>query len=294
MVTVRAPATSANLGSGYDVFGLALGRPADIVTATRAEETSIEVVGAGAEFIPTEPSENTAGVVARELGVSAHLTIDKGVRPASGLGSSAASAAGAAVALDALYGLGHDPETLVRVAAAGEAAVAGEAHADNVAPAICGGFTAVTDDGLTGTLAPVGMDVVAVLPSTVVSTSDARGVVPSSVSMERFTETLGAAGTLVAGMYEADPMLVGRGMRDGPATEARATLLDGYDAAVSAAQDAGATGVTVSGSGPAMLAIPQSGRSRAVAAALADVFEGLGIDARAIRTTVGRGTRFLE
>lgn len=294
MVTVRAPATSANLGSGYDVFGLALGRPADIVTATRAEETSIEVVGSGAEFIPTEPSENTAGVVARELGVSAHLTIDKGIRPASGLGSSAASAAGAAVALDALYGLGHDAETLVRVAAEGEAAVAGDAHADNVAPAVCGGFTAVTDDGLTGTLAPVGMNVVVVLPSTVVSTGDARDVVPSSVSMERFTETLGAAGTLVAGMYEADVTLVGRGMRDGPATEARTRLLEGYDTAVSAAQEAGATGVTVSGSGPAMLAIPRSGRSRAVASALVDVFDDLDIDARAIRTTVGRGTRFLK
>lgn len=294
MVTVRAPATSANLGSGYDVFGVALGRPADIVTATRAEETSIEVIGAGSEYIPTEPTENTAGVVAEELGLDAHLKIDKGIRPASGLGSSAASAAGAAVALDALYGLGHDTETLVRVAAAGEAAVAGEAHADNVAPAVCGGFTAVTEDSLTGTLDPVGMDVVAVLPSTVISTGDARGVVPSSISMERLTETLGAAGTLVAGMYDDDPILVGRGMRDGPATEARTSLIDGYEEAVSAALDAGASGVTVSGSGPAMIAVPRPGRSRPVAAALVDAFEGLDLEARAIRTTIGRGTRFLE
>lgn len=294
MVTVRAPASSANLGSGYDVFGLALQRPADIVTATRASETSIEVTGAGAEFIPTDPGENTAGVVAAELDAPATITINKGVRPASGLGSSAASAAATAVALDALYGLGLDRERLVRVAAAGEAAVAGSPHADNVAPSICGGFTAVTESGLVATDAPCGMALVAALPDQVVSTADAREVVPRSVTLDRLTETVGAAATLVAGMYESDPMLVGRGLVDGPATAARGRLVDGYDAAAEAAAEAGATGVTISGSGPAVLAVPEPGRERSVAMAMVDAFEDAGVDARAIRTQVGGGARVLD
>lgn len=294
MVRVRAPATSANLGSGYDVFGVALDRPADIVTARRAEEIEIEVDGHGAEFIPTDPSENTAGVVAQELGVTAQITIEKGVRPASGLGSSAASAAGAVVALDALYGLGLDDERQVAVAAAGEAAVAGESHADNVAPAICGGFTAVTEEVLVGTQEPVGMELVAALPNQVISTEDARELVPAQVSVGRMTNTVADAATLVAGMYEADPRLVGHGMADGPVTAARGSILNGYDEAVQAALDAGALGATVSGSGPAILAVPDTGRSREVASAIVDAFEDLGVEARAIRTQVGRGARILE
>src|SRR6056297_1152593 len=148
MVTVRAPATSANLGSGFDVFGLALDRPADVVHVEKADETRISVEGTGSKYVPEDPRENTVGAVADALDAPAAITIDKGVRPSSGLGSSAASAAGAAVALDALYGLDTDPERLVRIAAEGEAVVSGAAHADNVAPAILGGFTIVTPSGI--------------------------------------------------------------------------------------------------------------------------------------------------
>ncbi|MFD1514910.1 homoserine kinase, partial [Halomarina rubra] len=91
MVTVRAPATSANLGSGFDTFGLALDRPADIVHVERAERTTIDVTGTGARYIPEDPERNTVGAVAKALDAPAHISIDKGVRPASGLGSSAAS-----------------------------------------------------------------------------------------------------------------------------------------------------------------------------------------------------------
>ena len=100
MVTVRAPATSANLGSGFDVFGVALDRPADVVRVEKAEETTIEITGVGAQYIPEDPEQNTVGAVAEALDAPAHIDIDKGVRPASGLGSSAASAAAAAVALN--------------------------------------------------------------------------------------------------------------------------------------------------------------------------------------------------
>ncbi|WP_435175913.1 homoserine kinase [Halorussus sp. AFM4] len=288
MLTVRAPATSANLGSGFDVFGVALTRPADVVRVERADETTIEVTGAGAEFIPTDPAENTAGVVARELDAPARIRIDKGVRPSSGLGSSAASAAGAAVALNELYDCGLSRKELVRVAAEGEAVVSGDAHADNVAPSILGGFTVVTDDGVT--CVDADLPVVVCLPETVVSTRDARGVVPESVAMDEMVETVGNASTLVAGMCRSDPDLVGRGLTDPVVTPARADLIDGYDAVAEAAAEAGATGVTVSGAGPGVLAVCRHRRQRrAVASAMVEAFADAGVEARAYQTEIGGG-----
>jgi homoserine kinase len=291
MVTVRAPATSANLGSGFDVFGVALDRPADVVHVERASETTIEMTGMGADFIPEEPMDNTAGVVAEELGAPAHITIDKGVRPSSGLGSSAASAAGAAVALAELYDRDLSQRELVRVAAEGEAAVSGDAHADNVAPAILGGFTVVRDDGIERVAADLAL--VVCLPDIVVSTRDARGVVPETASIENLVDTVGSAATLSIGMCRNDPERVGRGLEEHLVTPARAKLIDGYDTACEAAREAGATGVTVSGSGPAILAVCHDDDQRRVASALVDGFERDGVDATAYRSRVGDGATIL-
>jgi len=287
MVTVRAPATSANLGSGFDVFGVAFDRPADVVTVERARKTTIEVTGVGSEYIPNDPKKNTAGVVAEALDAPARISIDKGVRPSSGLGSSAASAAATAVALDALYDRNLSDHELVRVAAEGEAAVSGTAHADNVAPAILGGFTVVRDDGVESVNASVPL--VAVLPDIVISTRDARGVVPETLSMESMVETVASAATLTIGMYRNDPVLVGRGMEESVVTPARANLIDGYDEAVAAAKEAGATGVTVSGAGPAIVAVTRRNDQRAVASAMVDTFEDRNVEARAYTSAIGDG-----
>jgi len=292
MVTVRAPATTANLGSGFDVFGAALGHPADVVRVEPAAETTIDLTGAGSQYIPEAPAENTAGVVAEELGVTAHISIDKGVRPASGLGSSAASAAGAAVALDAAFDLGRTREELVRVAAEGEALVSGEAHADNVAPAIMGGFTVVRDDGIERVDASVPL--VVCLPDLVVSTRDARGVVPESAAMDDVVQTVGSAATLTVGMTRDDPERVGRGLEETVVTPARSSLIDGYDDVTDAARAAGATGVTVSGAGPGVLAVCREGDRRAVASAMVGAFDDAGIDARAYRTEISPGARVVE
>ncbi|MFB6136970.1 MAG: homoserine kinase [Halobacteriaceae archaeon] len=288
MLAVRAPATSANLGSGYDVFGVALDRPADVVRVERAPEIEIEVTGVGSQYIPTDPDANTAGVVAKALDAPARIEIDKGVRPSSGLGSSAASAAGAAVALNTLYDRGHTRRELVRIAAEGEAAVSGEAHADNVAPAILGGFTVVTPESVTAV--DSALPLVACLPDAVVSTRDARGAVPEQVSLEEYTEAVGNAATLVVGMLRNDPDLVGANMTDSVVTPARAELIDGYDEVTDAALDAGATGVTVSGAGPGVLAVCRRlGDRRRVADAMVSAFDAVGVEARGYQTAVGRG-----
>ncbi|MFB6154443.1 MAG: homoserine kinase [Haloferacaceae archaeon] len=291
MITVRAPATSANLGSGFDVFGVALDRPADVVRVEEAAETTIEVTGAGSQFIPEDPEKNTVGAVAEALDAPAHIRIDKGVRPSSGLGSSAASAAAAAVALNELYDRGRSREELVPVAAEGEAVVSGAAHADNVAPALLGGFTIARHDEVTSVDADVPL--VACLPEIAVSTKDAREVVPETVSMEDVVETVGNAAALTTGMARSDPRLVGDGMDDPVVTPARAALITGYDAVREAACEAGATGVTVSGAGPSVLAVCRSDRQRAVAGAMVDAFVDAGVDARAYQTRIGAGAELL-
>lgn len=291
MVTVRAPATSANLGSGFDVFGVALSRPADVIRVEKAAQTTIDMTGAGSEFIPEDPDKNTVGAVAEALDAPAHIEIDKGVRPASGLGSSAASAAGAAVALNELYDRGYSREELVPIAAEGEAVVSGDAHDDNVAPAIMGGFTIATESGVTKVDADIPL--VTCLPEIVVSTRDARRVVPEGMTVSQHVETVGNAAMLTTGMHRDDPELVGEGMYDSVVTPARARLIDGYEEVREAALAAGATGVTISGAGPAVIAACHEGMRKGIAEVMLDTFEQQGTTARVYQTKIGKGARIL-
>ena len=291
MVTVRAPATSANLGSGFDVFGVALSRPADVVQVQKAARTTISVTGAGSQFIPEDPEKNTVGAVAKALDAPAHIQIDKGVRPASGLGSSAASAAAAAVALNELYNRGYSREELVPIAAEGEAVVSGAAHDDNVAPAILGGFTIATNSGVTRVDADIPL--VVCLPEIVVSTRDARKVVPDGATVSQLVETVGNAATLTTGMHRNDPELVGQGMADSVVTPARIGLIEGYNDVCDAAFEAGATGVTISGAGPGVLAVCHEHEQRAVASAMVDAFDSVSVDARAYQSRIGDGAQIL-
>jgi homoserine kinase len=291
MIEVRAPATSANLGSGFDVFGIALDKPADIVRLTKADETSIRVEGAGAQYIPEDPQKNTAGEVLRSLGVTARVEMDKGVRPSSGLGSSAASAAGVAVAADELYDLNLSDDELIEAAAQGEKVVSGEAHKDNVAPCVAGGFT-VSDENTTQFDAD--FHCVVALPDIVVSTRDARGELPSSVSLEQRSTTVADASHVVAGVLRDDVGMIGRGMCDEVVEEARASLIDGYEVARDAALDAGAKGVTISGAGPALLAVCERDAKPDVAEAFVEGFWEADVESRAFQARVGDGAQVVK
>lgn len=292
MITVRAPATSANLGSGFDVFGVALDHPADVVSVEKADETTIEVTGAGSQYIPEDPKRNTVGAVVEALDAPAHIKIDKGIRPASGLGSSAASAAAVAVGLNELYDRGLTRRELVPIAGEGEAVVSGEAHVDNVCPSILGGFTIAANGDITTVSASIPL--VACLPEIAVSTRDARRVVPSEASMDDVVHTVGRAATLTTGMCRNSPDLVGKGMHDRVVTPARAELITGYEEVREAAFEAGATGVTVSGAGPGILAACHSGDRREIASAMVDAFADAGVDSRAYQTRIGDGAEILS
>jgi len=130
---------------------------------------------------------------------------------------------------------------------------------------------------------------VACLPEIAISTRDARDVVPAGATMDQLVYTVGRAATLTTGMCRDDPRLVGKGMHDRLITPARADLISGYDAVREAALEAGATGVTVSGAGPGVLAACYPEDRRAIASAMVDGFESAGVDARAYRTKIGPG-----
>lgn len=292
-IRVMASATSANLGAGFDVLGLALEEPYDIVEVEKSNDLSIEVYGRGQEFIPLEPEKNTAGLVALEMGRRVIIRIKNGIRPGSGLGSSAAPAAGTAVAINELFNMGYTKKELVMIAAKGEAAAAGVAHADNVAPCIMGGLAIVRGDEVESVPMPE-MAVVVVLPDIIVSTKTAREILPKKVSLEEMVANVGSVSMLMAGVMNKDPRLVGRSL-DGTFNERyRAPLIDGYAAVKEAALKAGAYGVTISGSGPSIIAFCPEDHKADIAENMTGKFISQGVKCESFVTRIGKGVQIIK
>lgn len=290
---VKAPATTANLGPGFDCFGLALAHPFDVVEVERSEGLTLETAGDFGDVVPTGPRANTAGVVALEMldGKGVRMRIEKGVRPSSGLGSSAASAVGAAVAINELYDLGYSDEELVAFAAEGERAAAGEPHRDNVAPSLLGGFT-IIGGGEVFRMEPPEFEVAVALPDVELSTRRAREVLPEDVPLGKAVENVSSASLVAAGVALGDPSLMGSGMRDAVVEPRRSPLVPGLEVVRGAALDAGAHGVALSGAGPSVVAV--CGEGSGVAEAMESAFRGEGVDAESFVTEPGPGARLLD
>jgi len=294
-IKIKAPATAANLGAGFDVFGMALENPYDVIELETNDSLEIIVKGKndGDIPIPTEPLKNTAGFVASELGCEVKITIYKGIVPGSGLGSSAAPAAGTVFGLNKMFELGFSLDELVWLAAKGEIVSAGVEHADNVAAALFGGFTVVHGNRVIA-LSPVDIGIVAILPDLVINTRDARRILPKSVSLEDFVFEIGSASMMVVGILRNDLKLIGESMQNHVIEPVRGRLIPGYFDVRDSALQAGATGVTISGSGPAMVAVCALDKREEVASAMVDAFAKNEIDSEVFITTVGRGVEILE
>jgi homoserine kinase len=267
-VSVFAPASISNLGSGFDVLGLAIDQPGDIVVATRRVEPGLgfSVSGADGE-VPVEISRNVAAHVAQimldELRLSFGVTmvLHKRMPVGSGLGSSAASSVAAVVAINHLLSRRLPKAGLLRFAIEGERMVTGAAHADNVAPSLLGGVCLVRSyDPLDVVSLPVRNTVrwVVIHPHLVVRTADARRVLPSQVSLKDATRQWGNVSGLTAGLARGDAALIGKCVEDVIVEPARAHLIPGFHDIKKAALDAGATGCSISGSGPSVFAVTGS------------------------------------
>lgn len=289
---VKVPATSANLGAGFDVFGIALENPFDIIEVEKSDRTEIIVTGRDSQHVPTDPRKNTAGIVASILGKTVKITIHRNIPLSSGLGSSAAPAAGVAFALNEMHDIGLSREELVQTAAHGEKASSGAAHADNVAPAIYGGFVIVHKDKIIS-LNTENIGIVAVHPDIIVSTRRARAILPKKLSLLDISFNTGSAASMVVGMMKSDIGLIGESMENRVIEEVRSKLIKGYAQVKKNALRAGAAGVTISGSGPTMLAVCGMDERENIAEAMTQAFSQSHIRSEAFITTIGKGIEII-
>jgi len=293
-VKVTAPATSANLGAGFDIFGIALGEPKVIVEVSESSsgETSIDVNGVYGDEVPTNPEKNTAGIVAGMMGYPVHITIHADIPTSSGLGSSAAPAAATALGINMLHHTQHSREDLVWLSAEGERASAGIPHADNVAAALLGGFNIVHGRRIVS-IKPRNIGITAVCPLVKVNTKSARKILPEKIRMGDFVFNAGSASFMTAGMLKSNVGMIGLGMENHVIEELRSHLITGYTDVKRAATIAGAAGVTISGSGPTMIAVSELGQRQRIADAMKQAFSEHGIDSVEYKTTIGKGSKVI-
>ncbi|MGI9566354.1 MAG: homoserine kinase [Nitrosopumilus sp.] len=261
-VVVKAPSSTANLGPGFDVFGLALDAFNDEVTLTK---TKSGITITTEDNIPTDPEYNTAGLVVKNMkkkfnikeGVE--IKIKKGIPAGFGMGSSAASAAATAVAVDKLFRLKLDGNSLVEFAGSGEKVSAGSVHYDNVAASVLGGFVIVKTNPLEVVRIepPKDLRMCIAVPKINVpkrKTKVSRGVIPKKVRMVDNVLNLSNASTIVAGFIKKDSEMIGRSIRDVIVEPARQHMIPGFLKVKQNALKAGALGVTISGAGPSVIA----------------------------------------
>jgi len=265
-VTIRAPSSTANLGPGFDVFGLALDAFYDQVKITKIGK-GIKIVTS--DSIPINPQKNTAGLVARNMikkfkikdGIE--IEIKKGIPTGFGMGSSAASAVATAVAINRLFKLNLDSNSLVEFAGMGEKASAGTMHYDNVAASLMGGFVIVRTNPLRVIKIdpPEDLVVCVAIPKLSIpakKTKVARSVVPSKISIRDSIFNLANAAAIVVGFMRKDSMLIGKSVVDVIVEPARQHMIPGFSNVKKNALNAGALGVTISGAGPSVIAFTTS------------------------------------
>lgn len=286
-IEVFCPATIANLNCGFDVLGLALEGVGDVMHIAKTEQSGILIKQLSGPSLPLEAEKNVAGVAALallkalDINQGFEISIEKFIKPGSGIGSSAASAAGAVWGINELLGRPLSRKQLIPFAMEGERLASEVAHADNVAPALLGGFTLVRSyDPLDVLRLPSPEKLVATVihPQLELKTSDARKLLKSQVELTKAIQQWGNLGGLVSGLYEEDYELIGRSLQDVIVEPNRSLLIPGFDDLRKAITNAGALGCGISGSGPSVFALSKGKKTAlAVAEAMRYTYEPLGI-----------------
>jgi homoserine kinase len=286
---VFAPATVANVAAGFDILGFAVDQPGDEVIARVGGPPGVRItrVTGGDGQVPLDPAKNTAGVSVQHLLAATgsragiELEVHKRMPLGSGLGSSAASAVAAVVATNELLGTALPREALLPFAMEAERMACGAAHADNVGPALLGGFLLIRSYSpldVVRIAAPGALVCTLVHPQVEIRTEDARKILKNKIAMREAVIQWGNTAGLIAGLLTADYGLIGRSLTDVIIEPARAILIPCFHRAKDAALDAGALGCSISGSGPSLFALTR-GRSIAEATgqAMAGVYRAAGI-----------------
>ncbi len=292
-VTAFAPASIGNVAVGFDMLGLALEGVGDRVSARRTDEPGItvaEVRGLDGELHPylsTDPDHNTASIAARALWEACggdggvELKVYKGVPLQSGMGSSAASAVAAAVAVNALLEQPLEVSKLLRYALVGEQYASGGLHADNVAPSLIGGMILCPQVLLPEVYSvpiPAGVSAVLLHPELQVNTAQARRSLAKGYTMEQWLSQQGYLAGFLTACAKDDIELIGKSLRDVIIEPQRADNVSCFAEVKAAAERGGALGVSLSGSGPSIFALCRDNDARNLAVAMEQACRGLGIE----------------
>ncbi len=294
-VTVHAPATVANIVCGFDVLGLALHSPYDELVMRLLSEKTIRIINKDEYRLPVEPEKNVLGgallAMMRELNEPVGFEIEstKNIMPGSGIGSSAASAAGVVVGANALLGNQFSNADLVRFATYGEQVASGARHADNIAPCIYGGVTLIRSndpmDIIPLTFPPLYVTVIH--PQIEVKTSDARQILKKQILLKDAITQWANVASLVTGFLKQDYELISRSLHDVLVEPVRKMLIPGFDEIKQCSIEAGALGGGISGSGPSvfMLSIDKT-TAHKVEQVMSTVYQKIGVDYHIHVTTV--------
>ncbi len=306
-IRVFAPATVANVACGFDIMGFAIEQPGDEVVMSLTDKRGVveikKIIGDEGK-LPLDPEKNTVSLVVQQLlkdvgsqyGVS--ITLYKNMPLGSGLGSSAASAVAGLFAVNELL-LRHEPDKAIRdrkgllpYAMEGERLACGSAHADNVAPALMGGFVLVRSyeplDVIT-IPTPLSLWVTVIHPQVEVQTRDARSILRKQISLKDATVQWGNTAGLVAGLWQCDYDLIGRSMQDVIVEPIRSILIPGFDSVKLNAMRAGALGCGISGSGPSVFALSRDEETaHEVGRKMQNAFGMLNIDSEVYVSPINR------
>ena len=294
-IKIAVPATVANLVCGFDILGMALNDPCDIMELELTDEPVINIKHTDDYGLSEAVEQNVAGVALQALiedygnNIGFNVTVHKNIKPGSGLGSSAAGSAGAVVAANHLLNNHFSKEDLVRFAMNGEKLATGVKHADNVAPCIYGGITLVRSvfplDIIS--LAAPNLFVTVVHPQIEVKTADARQILRKEVQLKNAIKQWGNIAGLVAGILKNDIPLIGRSLEDVIIEPVRSILIPGFDEVKNQSKASGALGGGISGSGPSIFMLNENETiAKKVEAIMEEIYNGIGIDYKTYVTTI--------
>lgn len=306
-IKIKAPATVANMVCGFDILGFAVNNPYDEMEMRLVDKAGITIINIDDYNLPTDPEKNVAGAALLALieeynanssyekllnanneksenidfsKIGFEVKINKLIKPGSGVGSSAASSAGAVVGANYLLGNPFTKDDLVRFAMNGEKVASGVKHADNIAPCIHGGVTLVRSIFPLEVIAlpsPT-LYVTIVHPQIEVRTADARSILKQNVKLKDAIKQWGNIAGLVAGLMKGDYDLIGRSLEDVIIEPVRSILIPGFDDLKKACKAVGALGGGISGSGPSIFFLSKENETAlAVENEMIKLYKGLGL-----------------
>ena len=281
-IKIFSPATVANVSCGFDVLGFCLDSVGDEMTVRKTEQKGIRITRIDGYDLPLNVDKNVAGISAMALYNHANpecgfdIEIDKKIKPGSGIGSSSASASGAVFALNKLLGNPYDKKELTAFAMVGETFASGSKHADNVAPALFGGFTLVKSlDPLVVLELPTPDNLFATMvhPQIEIKTSEARAILPDKIALKSAITQWSNVGSLVHALHTNDHDLIASSLEDVVVEPYRSQLIPLFNDIKTAALQKGALGCGISGSGPSIFALSSSmKRAMDVEAAIHEIY----------------------